>query len=104
MTNITTKLRSGNYGWMSRDLNAEAADEIDRLRAELAGYVEANRYMKGELDDALEDARKYADAQREVARLKNKINGMLEIISDELPKATRRRVGARFNAELDNKP
>ena len=39
MTNITTKLRSGNYGWMSRDLNAEAADEIDRLRAELAGRV-----------------------------------------------------------------
>lgn len=40
----------------------------------------------------------------EVARLRNKINSMLEILSDELPKATRRRVGARFNAELDNKP
>ncbi len=38
--------------------------------AELAGYVEANRHMKGELDDALEDARKYCEAQGEIARLR----------------------------------
>ena len=38
--------------------------------AELAGYVEANRYMKNELEDALEDARRFAEAQREIARLR----------------------------------
>ena len=75
MTDITTKLRSGNYGWLSQDLNAEAADEIDRLRAELAGYVEANKHMKGELDDALEDARKYCEAKREIARLRDALLG-----------------------------
>lgn len=114
MTDITTKLRSGEYGWI-HDLSEPAADEIDRLSAELAevsqwlgnllaiihrdgghyqaehgtekactdaetavhvlrgsldGYIEANRYMKGELDDALEDARKYAAAQDEIARLR----------------------------------
>ncbi len=77
MTDITTKLRSGNYGWLSQDLNAEAADEIDRLRAELAGYVEANKHMKGELDDALEDARKYCEAKREIARLRDRLDAAL---------------------------
>ena len=48
----------------------QISDERDRLRAELAGYVEANRHMAGELDDALEDARRFAEAQREIARLR----------------------------------
>ena len=43
--------------------------------AELAGYIEANRYMKGELDDALEDARKYCEAKREIARLRDALLG-----------------------------
>lgn len=69
MTDITTKLRTGEFAHMAY-LTAEAhAEEIDRLRAEVAGYVEANRHMKGELDDALEDARKYCEAQKEIARL-----------------------------------
>ena len=50
---------------------SETIAERDRLRADLAGYVEANRYMKGELDDALEDARKYAEARRENMRLRD---------------------------------
>ena len=92
MTDITTKLRSGNYGWLSQDLNAEAADEIDRLRAELAGYVEANKHMKGELDDALEDARKYAEAQREIARLRHEVAMLCGYDSaDEMDAATGRR-------------
>lgn len=36
MTDITTKLRSGNYGILAQDLNFEASDELDRLRAEVA--------------------------------------------------------------------
>jgi len=36
MTDITTKLRSGEFGWLP-ELNEAAADEIDRLRAEVAG-------------------------------------------------------------------
>ena len=91
MTDITTKLRSGNYGWLSQDLNAEAADEIDRLRAELAGYVEANKHMKGELDDALEDARKYAEAQREIARLIDANRHQDEIIGEQATQVARLR-------------
>lgn len=45
--------------------------------AELAGYVEANRHMKGELDDALEDARKYCEAKREIARLRDRLDAAL---------------------------
>lgn len=45
--------------------------------AELAGYVEANRHMKGELDDALEDARKYCEAKREIARLQDRLDSAL---------------------------
>ena len=46
--------------------------------AELAGYVEANRHMKGELDDALEDARKYCEAQGEIARLREALGTFME--------------------------
>ena len=49
---------------------ADAETAVHVLRGSLEGYVEANRYMKGELDDALEDARKYCEAQREIARLR----------------------------------
>ncbi len=65
----------------------EAADSLERADARIA-----------ELEQSV------TVRDTEVARLRNKINSMLEILSDELPKATRRRVGARFNAELDNKP
>ncbi len=51
-------------------LGRNAIERVAQLEAELAGYVEANKHMKGELDDALEDARKYAEAQREIARLR----------------------------------
>ena len=47
---------------------ADAETAVHVLRGSLEGYVEANRYMKGELDDALEDARKYCEAKREIAR------------------------------------
>lgn len=56
---------------------ARAADDaiaaVHVLRGSLEGYIEANRYMKGELDDAMEDARKYAEAQREVSRLRHEV-------------------------------
>jgi len=52
-------------------LGRNAIERVAQLEAELAGYVEANRYMKGELDDAIEDARKYAEAQLEIARLRD---------------------------------
>ena len=52
-------------------LGRNAIDRVAQLEAELAGYVEANRHMKGELDDALEDARKYCEAQGEIARLRD---------------------------------
>lgn len=44
--------------------------------AEIARLTEANRYMKGELDDALEDARKYAEAQAEIARLRESLEAL----------------------------
>lgn len=49
------------------------ADEIDRLRAEVAGLTEANRYLIGISNEAMEDARKYAEAQREVSRLRHEV-------------------------------
>ena len=58
----------------------QISDERDRLRAELAGYVEANRYMKGELDDAMEDARKYAEAKGEIARLREALEWLLSTV------------------------
>ena len=48
--------------------------------AELAGYVEANRHMAGELDDALEDARRFAEAQREIARLREALEWLLSTV------------------------
>ena len=54
---------------------ADAETAVHVLRGSLEGYVEANRHMKGELDDALEDARKYAEAQREIARLREALLG-----------------------------
>lgn len=58
-------------------LGRNAIERVAQLEAELAGYVEANRYMKGELDDALEDARKYCEAQREIARLRDRLDSSL---------------------------
>ena len=55
-------------------LGRNAIERVAQLEAELAGYVEANRYMKGELDDALEDARKYCEAKREIARLREALD------------------------------
>ncbi len=56
-------------------LGRNAIDRVAQLEAELAGYVEANRHMKGELDDALEDTRKYCEAKREIARLREALLG-----------------------------
>lgn len=50
-----------------------SADEIDRLRAEVARLTEANRYLIGISNEAMEDARKYAEAQREVSRLRHEV-------------------------------
>lgn len=58
-------------------LGRNAIERVAQLEAELAGYVEANRYMKGELDDALEDARKYCEAQGEIARLRDRLDAAL---------------------------
>jgi len=58
----------------------QISDERDRLRAELAGYVEANRYMAGELEDALDDARKYAEAKGEIARLREAMEWLLSTV------------------------
>ena len=82
MIDITSKLRSAlaesAFAGLAVVIAATdctyAADEIDRLRAELAGYVEANRYMKGDLEDAIEDARKYCEARREIARLREALS------------------------------
>ena len=59
-------------------LGRNAIERVAQLEAELAGYVEANRHMKGELDDALEDARKYAEAQREIARLRDALQTVVD--------------------------
>lgn len=47
-----------------------AADEIDRLRAEVACYAEANRHLIDMHDAVIDDARKYTAAQAEIARLR----------------------------------
>jgi len=57
--------------------SGDAITAVHVLRGSLEGYVEANKYMKGELDDALEDARKYAEAQREIARLGERLDAAL---------------------------
>ena len=50
--------------------NAAKDDEIDRLRAEVSRLTEANRYLIGISNEAMEDARKYAEARLEIARLR----------------------------------
>ena len=64
MTDITAKLRDG----IADLVRQEAAREIDRLRAEVARLTDANRYLIGISNEAMEDARKYAEAQTEIAR------------------------------------
>lgn len=76
MTDITTKLRCGHYGALVQELHFEAADELDRLRAEVARLAEANRYLIGISNEAMEDARKYAEAQREIARLREALESI----------------------------
>lgn len=71
--------------------------EVSQLCVRIAELERENREMREKLAEL-------EQAPTEIKRLRNKINSMLEILSEELPKATRRRVGARFNAELDNKP
>ena len=56
---------------------ADAETAVHVLRGSLEGYVEANRHMKGELDDALEDARKYCEAKGEIARLRDRLDAAL---------------------------
>ena len=73
-------------------LGRNAIERVAKLEAELAGYVEANRYMKGELDDAMEDARKYAEAKGEIARLRHEVATLCGYDSaDEMDAATGRR-------------
>ena len=57
-------------------LGRNAIERVAQLEAELAGYVEANRHMKGELDDAIDDARKYCEARREIARLRKALENV----------------------------
>ena len=71
---------------------ADAETAVHVLRGSLDGYVEANRYMKGELDDALEDARKYCEAQGEISRLRHEVAMLCGYDSaDEMDAATGRR-------------
>ena len=70
---------------------ADAETAVHVLRGSLEGYVEANRHMKGELDDALEDARKYAEAQREIARLIDANRHQDEIIGEQATQVARLR-------------
>ena len=92
-------------------LGRNAIERVAQLEAELAGYVEANRHMKGELDDALEDARKYCEAQREIARLREAFtplaDALLRLLDategfavDAYAKATSRTALARAGVEL----
>lgn len=55
----------------------DAITAVHVLRGTADDYAEANKYMKGELDDALEDARKNAEAQREIARLREALTDAL---------------------------
>lgn len=81
MTDITTKLRSALTESAFSGLAVviahadckEAADEIDRLRAEVARLTEANRYLIGISNEAMEDARKYEEARLEVSRLRHEV-------------------------------
>ena len=72
-------------------LGRNAIERVAQLEAELAGYVEANRYMKGELDDALEDARKYCAAKLEIARLIDANRHQHEIIGEQSAQMARLR-------------
>ena len=72
-------------------LGRNAIERVAQLEAELAGYVEANRYMKNELEDALEDARKYAEARREIARLIDANRHQDEIIGEQATQVARLR-------------
>ncbi len=73
MIDITTKLRSGEHGWLP-GLSCDAAAEIDRLRAEVSRLTEANRYLIGISNEAMEDARKYEEARLEIARLREALS------------------------------
>ena len=73
-------------------LGRNAIERVAQLEAELAGYVEANRHMKGELEDAIEDARKYCEAKGEIARLRHEVATLCGYDSaDEMDAATGRR-------------
>lgn len=72
-------------------LGRNAIERVAQLEAELAGYVEANRHMKGELDDALEDARKYCEAQGEIARLTDANRHQDEMIGEQATQIARLR-------------
>ena len=72
MTDITTKLRAG--AWPASVARLKAADEIDRLRAEVSRLTEANRYLIGISNEAMEDARKYEEARLEIARLREALS------------------------------
>lgn len=59
-------------------LGRNAIDRVAQLEEELAGYVEANKWMQIELETAIEDARKYCEAQREIARLRDALQTVVD--------------------------
>ena len=60
--------------------------------AEIASLREANRYLVGISNEAMEDARKYAEAKGEIARLRHEVATLCGYDSaDEMDAATGRR-------------
>ena len=66
MSDITTKLRSGEHGWL-HELSEQAADEIDRLRAEIARLIAANGDLQRWFDAAFSE---FTRKDQEIARLR----------------------------------
>lgn len=119
MTDITTKpvstdrlnqiaraIADGNYRELTMRIPAEpdrdadlvisaAADEIDRLRAEVACYAEANRHLIDMHDAVIDDARKYSAAQAEIARLREALEKLCEM-ADESDGAQYGTLGTNF--------
>lgn len=56
---------------------SETIAERERLREENARLAEVNRYLIGISNEAMEDARKYAEAQTEIARLREALSNLL---------------------------
>lgn len=66
-SDIVARLRESDGGYFMRQMFAEAADEIERLRFERDGFREGNRQTLAALAEANEIAKRYK-AERDSAR------------------------------------